>query len=337
MRAKTTGKSEFTDEIKTLSGLLRFIILIALILILLGYILSGIYVVKVNEEGILLRFGKIKGTHIPPGIHYHLPWPVDEVLCVPVTAIHRAQAGFGAKPEDVAEIERQYGALSTLTYGTFVVPYCITADKNIIHILVVVQYKVSDAAEYLFSFKEPKSVFLNLIQNSILVNVAKIKVDEVLTTGKILLQQRLYNDLKKRLDELDVGIMPVSVNVKNVRPPGPTSQAFKDVINAQEERLTLVHEAERYYNSLIPEAKAEASKIIQEAKAYKSQQINKAKGDTEKFLDIKKRFHSGGDATAVKFYIEAMEELLPAMEKYIFEEQKGAKPARLNIFMPKGK
>ena len=122
----------------------RRLVLWLVVLAACAYPLSGIYVVRVNETGVLKRFGRIVNDRVAPGLHYRIPWPVDRIMRVATRDIHRFQSGFGADPQKVVDLEREYGPLDRAQLGSFIVPYCITGDKNIIHVKVIAQYRIDD-------------------------------------------------------------------------------------------------------------------------------------------------------------------------------------------------
>jgi membrane protease subunit HflK len=245
---------------------------------LIAYPLTGIYVVRVNETGILKRFGRIVDDHVSPGLHYRFPWPIDKVMRASTREIRRHQAGFGADQDQEAELERTYGALDTNQSGSFFVPYCITGDKNIIHAKVIAQCRIDDPKAYLVEFKDAESVTLRCLQSAILNTFSRTNVDSALTAGRVLLQQQILKDVQKQLVTLNTGISIISTEIKNTRPPSKVAQAFKDVVNAREERRTMVHDADAYWNQMIPQGKAEASRILNEAEAYKTKKAAHAQG-----------------------------------------------------------
>jgi membrane protease subunit HflK len=302
------------------------------ILMAIGYALSGIYVVRVNETGVLKRFGRIVDGHIAPGLHYQIPWPVDKVVKVSTSEIHRFQAGFGAEPEQVAEYEQSYGPLAAAQMGSFIVPYCITGDKNILHVRVIAQYRIDDPKSYLIRFKAPENVALRCIQSAILSTLSRADVDTALTTGRVELQQQILKDVQRQLSALNTGITVFSTEIKNTRPPATVAQAFKDVINAREEHQTMIHDAEAYRNQIIPQGKAEASRILNEAEAYQAKKIAHAQGDSQRFVMLANEYKKDKETTGHRLYLEAVSEILPTVQKVVVGSDHGQDIANLKFF-----
>ena len=53
---------------------------------------TGFYRVQPDEQGVVLRFGAFRG-YTYPGLQYHIPWPVEEVLTPAVTRVNRIEVG----------------------------------------------------------------------------------------------------------------------------------------------------------------------------------------------------------------------------------------------------
>ena len=83
------------NALKKLSGMkMPGGMVIWLVLGLVGlWLLSGIYIVNPDEEGVVLRFGKYDRTE-GPGPHYALPAPIETVYKPQVTQVLRCEVGF---------------------------------------------------------------------------------------------------------------------------------------------------------------------------------------------------------------------------------------------------
>ena len=326
-------KTEFASEILILRTIGRRLILWLLVLAVIAYLLSGIYVVRVNETGILKRFGRIVNNRVAPGLHYRFPWPVDRIVKVSTEEIRRFQTGFGADPQEIAEYERSTGTfVNRNRLGSFMVPYCITGDKNIIHIKVIVQFRIDDPEAYLIGFKDAESVALRCIQSAILSTLSCTHVDSALATGRVMLQQEILGATQERLAELKTGISVISTEIKNVRPPSSVAQAFKDVINAREERRTMVHDAQAYRNEVIPQGKAEATRIMNEAEAYRTKKVAHAKGEAQRFMMLAEEFLKNREITSQRLYLDAVADMLPAVQKIIVGSDHGENIVNLRFF-----
>ena len=109
-------------------GVIMGVVIIALLL----WVASGIYIVAADEEAVVLRFGKFVATE-GPGLNWHLPYPVETVETVPVTRVQRLEIGFRSLPG----VRTRYISQEALM---------LTKDENIVDVSFIVQYKVKDVA-----------------------------------------------------------------------------------------------------------------------------------------------------------------------------------------------
>jgi membrane protease subunit HflK len=307
---------EFQEEKHAVFRNLDRIFLGMLLILFLLYLASGIYVVQANEEGILRRFGAIKKETIKPGIHYRIPWPVDRVDRVKIKEVKRIEVGFWP------EASSGY---------TIILPYCITGDRNIIHNQFVIQYRIIDPVRYRFQAVDPEGLLLELANAAVIEVVARRSVDPVLTTGKRDVELEVLKHLQAALDQEQLGISIASIETKLVEPPRTVSEAFKDVINAREEKSTLIHEAENYRNKVIPEAKAEAKRIMEGAEAFRYKRVSAAKGESERFLRIYEKYKAAPSLIRDRMFLQMMEEILPRTKIYVLAKDAQGRPIQIKL------
>ena len=280
------------------------------------YLASGVYVVQANEEGLLRRFGVLQRETVKPGIHYRIPWPVDRVDRVKIKEVKRIEVGFspdGASAQSV------------------ILPYCITSDSNIIHNRFVIQYRISDPAKYVFNCVDPERLLRGFAGATIIKVVAAKTVDTVLTTGKREVELEILGELQPLLDRHETGISISSVETKLVEPPRTVSEAFKDVINAREERSTMIHEADNYRNKVIPEAKAKAMRIVEQAEAARFQRVSAAKGESSRFLGIHEKQVRAPEVIKQHMFLGMVERVLPRVKVLVLATDAQGNPIKVQL------
>jgi membrane protease subunit HflK len=95
--------------------------------------------------------------------------------------------------------------------------------------------------------------------------------------------------------------------------------AFPDVVRALEDRDRIVNESEGYREDVVPKARGEAAQMVQQAEAYKAQRVIRSQGDAEKFLKILAEYQKAKAVTRDRLYLESIERIMPAMEKFILD------------------
>ncbi len=273
-----------------------------IVLLVLIYVLSGIYSINPEQRGVVIRFGKIVDDNVPPGIHYSWPWPIERVLQPRTTEIRSLNVRFrDTKNNDFADTG---GAL-------------LTGDENLVLAAIIVQYHIKDAKDFLTVTEKPEVVLKRIVLNSAILRFAETKVDDILTTGRQQLQVILKQEIQGKSDEYRLGIRITSVQLQNIEPPPKVVRSFKDVASAREDKHKKVKEAEGESNRRLPEARAEANRLIRTGEAFANEIVESAKGDANRFLANLEEYRKNRSVSAQRLYLEAMESILPKVKKMI--------------------
>jgi len=270
---------------------------------LVFWLLTGAYVVGPDEVGVVQTFGK--HTRVTQsGLNYHLPYPIETVQTPKVTEVKRVEIGFRTMGNN------QYRTIEKESL-------MLTGDENIVDAELIVQYKIKDAASYLFNFVEPVLTVREAAEASLRTVIGKHKIDEALTSGKFLIQEETKDLLQSILDKYGTGVLVVAVQLQDVSPPKQVRAAFKDVASAKEDKNRMINQAEGYRNDIIPKARGEAQAMISEAEGFREARVSRAEGEVAKFNAMLVEYKKAKVVTRKRLYLETMEEILPNINKYI--------------------
>jgi modulator of FtsH protease HflK len=291
---------------------------IGLILIIIAFvwIASGLYRVGPDEQGVVLRFGKfIKTTQ--PGLHYHIPLPIETVQTPKVTKVNRIDIGFRS--------ERDSGFSSG--GGVADVPQeslMLTGDENIVNIDFSVFWVIKDAGKFLFEIQDPEGTVKAAAETAMREVIAKSKIQPVLTEGRAQIEIETQEIIQAILDEYNSGIQITQVQTQKADPPDQVIDAFRDVQAARADMERSKNEAEAYANDVIPRARGEAAKIMQAAEAYKQKVVAAAEGEASRFVSIYNEYAKAKEVTQERMYLETMEKVLADIDKVIIEKNAGS-------------
>jgi membrane protease subunit HflK len=267
------------------------------------WLLTGIYSVGPDEVGVVRTFGKVTRV-VQSGLRYHLPYPIEQVDTPKVTEVKRTEIGF-------RHIGNQQ--FRKVEYESLM----LTGDENIVDAELIVQYKIKEPVKYLFNFVGPELTMREASEAALRTIIGKHTIDEALTTGKFQIQEETMVLLQSILDKYETGILVVAVQLQSVSPPKQVEFAFKDVASAKEDKNRKINEAQGYYNDVIPKARGEAQAMLRESEAFREARIKRAEGDVAKFRAMLSEYRKARDVTRKRLYLEAMEEILPGIKKYI--------------------
>jgi membrane protease subunit HflK len=273
---------------------------------------TGFYRVNPQQQGVVLRFGEWVRTS-PPGLHYHLPFPIESVLTPEVTSDNRIEIGFrdvsgnSSSRRDIADESQM-----------------ITGDENIVDIDFVVFWRIADAGQYLFNLAEPDQTIKVTAEAVMREIIGRTAIQTALTEGRQDIQVQARQQLQDLLNEYGAGVRVRDVQLLAVDPPADVIDAFNEVQRARQDRDRLKNEAEAFSNDIVPRARGEAAKLVSEAEAYQAEVVNRASGDASRFDQIFQAYLKDKAVTKERIYIETVEEIFSNVDKIIIDSEAGS-------------
>ena len=265
-------------------------LLIAMALIL--WVLTGLYQVDDSERGVVLRFGEYNQT-TTPGLKWRVPWPIDTVEVVNVNVVNR------------------FKQQTTM----------LTSDENIIVVDLVVQYRKTNAVDYLFNVRDAEETLNEVSESAIREVAGKTKLDFILTEGRSSIALQTQELIQQTLDDYGTGISITKVNLQDANFPLQVEDAVQDAIKAREDKERFSFEAEAYANDIVPKARGEAAKMLQEAEAYKEKVIADSEGDADRFTKLLFEYKLAPQVTRDRLYIEAIESVYANSNKVLMDSE----------------
>ena len=287
-------------------------ILLVLAAVVAVWLATGFYRVQPGEQGVELLFGRfVKVT--TPGLNYWFPAPIGEVITPNVEQTNQITIGFRGGEGGRAGATRDVPQESLM----------LTADQNIIDVDFLVQWRVKNAADYLFSLRDPEATVKLAAESAFREIMGQATLEEALTVRRQQVDDRTKELLQSILDGYRAGVLLVDVKQLKVDPPAEVIDAFNDVQRARQDQERSVNEALTYRNDIVPRARGEAERIMQEAAAYREKAIRDAEGEAKRFISVYDAYLTGRDVTIRRLYLERMQEVLAKTEKVIIDPSGG--------------
>src|SRR6185436_7080925 len=193
-----------------------------------------------------------------PGLHFALPYPIDESVKVSITGLQKTTSTVGwyaTTPEmELAGTEPPAGpSLNPAVDG-----YALTADGNIVHTRATLSYRIEDPIRYVFDFVTASNAVQDAVNNALLRTAAQFKVDDILTRDVIVFQDAVRKRVNQLVEAQKLGVIVEQFSVQS-RAPRQLKQAFDNVITAGQNRDKILSEARSYENQTVSRAGADAS------------------------------------------------------------------------------
>lgn len=276
---------------------------------------SAFYRVQPDEQGVVLRFGEFV-YWTPPGLHWHLPWPIERVEKPTVTRINRTEIGY-----------RSVNVRDQNTRDVPVESLMLTGDENIIDIDVAVFWRVNNAANFLFNTRNPELLVRGVAESSMREVIGRTPIQPALTQARAQIETDVLHQTQQILDRYKAGVQITQVQLQKVDPPAAVIESFRDVQRANTDAERVRNEAESYRNDIVPRARGEAARITTTAEGAKQAAVAQATGQTQRFDSVLAAYQQAKDVTVRRMYLDAMQDLLTHTQTLIVDDRmKGLVP-----------
>jgi modulator of FtsH protease HflK len=297
-------KNNGSSNPNNMGSRLSFLIMGAVILIL--WLVSGVYKLLPYEQSLVLRFGKWVRTE-EPGLRYHLPFPIEAIQKVPTGTIHRMDIGVPSGSQSYPSEEENI---------------MLTGDENILHIGMSLSWQIKDLSKFVLISQDPIETLQVAAESVLRENIGHSKTVPIISrSGWAELNNRIQQGLQILVDKYQIGIRVVNVELHTALAPQPVADSFAEVQRAKTFQEQLINDAHAYANDKIPRARGEQTKIVQAAQAKATQILNLAQGKAKRFEAMYQAYKQDPDLNTKRIYYETIGALLSQNKnKQIFDK-----------------
>ncbi len=277
-------------------------VLVAFVVVL--SIVSMFYQIAPEQEGLVLRFGRHIKT-APPGLHFRLPFGIDQVIKVPTRIVDVEAFGYR---------DRVRGQQAT---GFREENSMLTGDLNIVLAGWDVQFSREQPRDFVFQVQDPINTLRDISQSVMREVMGDRASIIILTVGRSEIQQRVRELIQRQCDQFQMGIRINEVNLLFVDPPAAVIDAFNDLNKAEQDAVRFFEEASREYQERVPRARGEAERVVLEAEGFRLRRVNVARGEAARFTDMLQSYREVPDVTRQRLYLETLERQLPKLREVV--------------------
>jgi membrane protease subunit HflK len=271
------------------------------------WLVSGFFIVQEGQTGVVLTFGKY--SHMTPaGFNWRWPYPIQSHEVVNISQVRTVEVGYRSNFKNKQSKES----------------LMLTDDENIIDIQFAVQYKLKNAAEWVFNNRDQEETVRQVAETSIREIVGRNKMDFVLYEGREKVALDVSQLMQQIVDRYKTGVQITNVTMQNVQPPEQVQAAFDDAVKAGQDRERQKNEGQAYANDVIPRARGAASRLLQEAEAYRSRVVANAQGDASRFKQVLAEYQKAPAVTRDRMYLETMQQIFTNTTKVMVDAKGGS-------------
>lgn len=275
------------------AGGFGLILIVILVVAVVAGAINSFYTIQPAERGVIQRFGAYHSV-VGPGPHLKLPI-IDTVQVVNVDQInkfiHRAQM--------------------------------LTKDENIVDVTVEVQFRILDAADFLFQDANPGNTIHGAMESALREVIGKSRLDDIITENRGGIALSVQKGTQELLELYRTGLVVTNVNIQDAKAPEPVQDAFDDAIKAREDKERLQNQAEAYANDVVPRARGAGARLVEDAKAYRTKVVAEADGESQRFLALLGEYEKAPEVTRERLYLETMQDVLKRTGKVMLDVKEG--------------
>lgn len=330
LETQDAGAQALSEALRSSFAIVK-VVMVLMVLIFLG---SGFFTVGPQERAVILRFGKPVGTGekrlLNPGPHWAFPYPIDEVVRIPITQQQLVRSTIGwyyLTPEQqvVNPDAAPPGPLNLARDG-----YVITADQNIVHSRALLRYHVQDPFDYTFDFVSASNLVQNALNNALLYSAARFKLDDILLFRVNEFNDAVRNRAEKLVDDEHLGIVVEQCNVES-RPPGQLQSIFDLVTSTRENRNKALIDASSYTNQILNQATAQSATIIQQATLTSANYVTNVLAEAKRFNDLLPLYRENAELLTCQYLVQTMNQVLTNAEQWVQPTSDTGKPTEVRL------
>ncbi|WP_457668752.1 FtsH protease activity modulator HflK [Thiolapillus sp.] len=267
-------------------------LVVVVAVVLLG--MKSFYIVQPAERAVVQRLGAYHSV-TTPGPHFLIPF-VDKKTIINVDQVNK----FGHRAQ------------------------MLTKDENIVDVTLTVQYRIQDAADFLFQDADPVKTIYSAVESALREVTGKSTLDEIITQNRSAVAAMVKQNTQALLKTYRTGLIVTNVNIQDANPPEEVKEAFDDATRAMADKERVQNQADAYANDIVPRARGAAARQVEDAKAEAFKVVSEAKGETKRFLALLNEYQKAPKVTRQRLYLETMQEVLSETGKVLLDVKEGS-------------
>ena len=290
-----------------------------MVLLVVAYLASGVFVVKQHQKAIVLVFGKISGLGGErvkgPGLHWTWPRPISEIVRKPAERVETLNVdSFWYRRE--ADFQDNAAPPSALRPDS--VGYLITGDANILHTRWAVRYTLDQLEVTEFGWASLETSLRQEVERAVTRAAAVTPIDRALRTEIETFRAAAETELRRRCDELNLGIRLQGLDVIAAAAPQQVADAFENVTKSEMGRAKQISDARAYAARTSSEADGEKEKLISEGRSYQQKIISETMAQADYFEKVYKQYQQNPSVVHDALLRAAVQHVLTGVDqKYI--------------------
>jgi len=324
-----------SEALRSSFGIVKFV----MVLLLLLFLGSGIFTVGPQEQAMRIRLGRPVGEGktalLGPGLHWSFPYPIDEVIKVPITSIQSVNSSVGwyATTPAMEAAGTEMPVMAGQPINLLVDGYAMTADANIVHTRATLTYHIADPVGYVLNFVNASNAVQSALDNALLATAAQFKVDDIIIRDVPGFKDAVKRRATELVERQNLGIVVEECQVQS-KPPRQLQDAFNNVLKAELARQTVLTEAHSHEVEVLSRAAADAQSITNAAESERVRLVSDIQSQAARFKDLLPKFQQNPKLFMQQRLTETLARVLTnAQDKIFLRQDASGKQTELRLLL----
>ncbi|MEW7313351.1 protease modulator HflK [Buttiauxella gaviniae] len=308
------------------------------VMLICGWLLTGMQQVSTTQRGIYERFGKPVAV-LPSGLHYGLPWPFGQVILIENGQVHELAAGeesdtpaeplAGAEGNAPSSADRLWDAIHSFDKAQIIASQSDSQQSlQIINSDVRFMWRIglTDNAALAATYHSTNlPELIRTTANQVLVHqFSSLTLEQLLSEQRNELARQINRAVQQKLDSLNSGVELLSTVVEAIHPPAGAANAFHGVQAAQISAQALISRERGNAAQLAATAQTHATARQNQAQMNATDVTSKAQSTAVRFAAQKQAVAQSGQVFVDELWFNQLHQTLSHTPLLIIDHRIGA-------------
>ena len=309
---------------------------LALVLVLIGWLSTGLTMVDVHEQGVREHLGVPDAEVLEPGLHVSWPWPVDTVHRLPTARVQTMKLGHGEAPEAGAgqsfawlfslgysqeeEVEEEEESrLWAKQHAAEEYTLLLGDGRDLVSVDGLLHYRIADPHAWLYNTQNPEQALESAAYRALMLHTADKGLEQALSENLQSLAGEIRQTIQSSIADQGLGVEIVDFTLSALHPPVLVATDYQSVVSAQIDQQRMLTEAQGYRLGRLPLARSEALEKTSQASADASTRLAQARGEAAAFSAVEQSYRASPSLFRYRRRMEVLEAKLKDRRLYVLD------------------
>jgi regulator of protease activity HflC (stomatin/prohibitin superfamily) len=200
------------------------------------FLFTSMYTIEPHQEALLYHLGSLRaGSVKSPGLHFKLPWPIDDVNIYDVSRVRNMRIGYVPSTSQNYLWDSEHGGSEyTLLLG---------GGSEMLAVNMRISYRISNLYDYIIRYANGEDFLASGMYAILMRETVSSDLNTMFSVDRKILSEELTAGLSDYADNFNLGIHVNEVIIENIHPPIELAEVYHGVIDSAIQKETITTQA----------------------------------------------------------------------------------------------